>query len=199
MLLELAVGYWSQSIALQADGWHMGTHVGALGIAWAAYAYGRRLEGAKTFAFSPEKLLALAGYTNALVLAGVAVAMGIESVQRVLTPGTVEYPTALAVAVIGLVVNLVSARALGVTVEHGHHHHEGGPDHNLRAVYLHILADAVTSVLAIVALVAGWIWGLGILDPLMGLVGAVVILWWAFGLWKQTAADLMDLQRRPPE
>ncbi len=196
MLLELGVGYWSQSVALQADGWHMGTHVGAFGVAWAAYAYGRSTAGVKNFVFGPGKLFALAGYTNALILAGVAVSMGIESVRRMLTPGQVAYPEALVVAVVGLIVNLISARALGVTVGHGHDHADGH-DHNLRAVYLHILADAVTSVLAIVALVAGWLWGLGFLDPAMGMVGAIVILWWAVGLWKQTASELVDLARRP--
>jgi cation diffusion facilitator family transporter len=185
MVAELVGGWLSGSMALAADGWHMGTHVGAMGLAWVAYWYGRRAQGAGRLVFGPGKVYALAGYTNALALAAAAIFMAIESVDRLISPQPIAFAEALPVAVAGLAVNLVSARILHAGHDHRH-------DHNLRSVYLHVVADILTSVLAIGALAAGELAGIRVLDPLMGVLGAGVILVWAYGLWKETAGELVD-------
>jgi cation diffusion facilitator family transporter len=200
MVLELLVGWWTNSLALLADGWHMGTHVGALGISALAYWYARTRAGQTEFAFGTGKVYALAGYTSAGLLIAVAVGVIIESVHRFVSPEAVRFAEAFPVAVLGLVVNLVSAWLLDVhdhdhshdhahDHDHDHHHH----DTNLKAAYLHVVADALTSVMAIGALLAGrylgWTW----IDPVVALVGALVILKWGLGLVRETARQLIDL------
>jgi cation diffusion facilitator family transporter len=202
MVLELVVGWWTHSLALLADGWHMGTHVGALGIAALAYWYARTRAGQTQFAFGTGKVYALAGYTSATLLLVVAAGVIFESVQRFVTPETVAFDEAFPVAVLGLVVNLVSAWLLGVDGhthdhdhdhphdhEHSHEHH----DHNLRAAYLHVMADALTSVGAIGALLAGKYLGWKWIDPVVAVVGALVILKWGVGLVQQCSRQLIDL------
>ncbi len=204
MVLELIVGWWTHSLALLADGWHMGTHVGALGISAIAYWYARTRAGQTQFAFGTGKVYALAGYTSAALLIMVAVGVMIESISRFVTPETVNFTDAFPVAVLGLLVNLASAWLLGVdthTHDHDHahdhdahdHDHAHEHDHNLRAAYLHVVADALTSVMAIGALLGGkylgWTW----IDPVVALVGALVILKWGAGLIRECGRQLIDL------
>jgi len=193
MVIEIAAGLAFGSMALLADGWHMGTHAAALGISLFAYQYARRHATNRDFSFGTGKVSILGGYTSALVLAIVALLMIIESVDRLLAPQTIQFDQAIGVAVLGLVVNLISAFMLQGHHEHDHDHgHSHHHDHNLRAAYLHVLADALTSVLAIVALIAGKAYGMNWMDPAMGIVGALIISRWAYGLAKDTANILLD-------
>ena len=206
MGVEIAAGTLYGSMALVADGWHMSTHAGAMLIAALAYLYARRHARDARFTFGTGKLGDLAGFASAVVLALVAVLIGAESLVRLADPVPISFPQSIAVAVIGLLVNLASAwllkdepHAHSHISHHDHHHDHPGPgagaarDNNLRAAYLHVLADALTSVLAIAALVLGslngWIWA----DPLMGLVGALVIARWSMGLLRDTAGVLLDM------
>lgn len=205
MVGELVAGWVTNSMALLADGWHMGTHVTALGIAAFAYWYARRNAGDPRFAFGTWKVGVLAGFASAIILGLVAVYMVYESVVRMLHPLEIRYGEAVVVAVIGLAVNLLSAwllhggsHAHADHHDHGHDHGQGHHDLNLRAAYLHVLADALTSVLAIVALVGGMTAGWGWLDPVMGIVGAVVISVWAVGLVRQTSRVLLDREMDSP-
>lgn len=199
MVIELLVGWWTNSLALLADGWHMGTHVGALGISALAYWYARTRAGQTEFAFGTGKVYALAGYTSAGLLIAVAVGVIIESVHRFVSPETVLFEEAFPVAVLGLFVNLLSAWLLDVGHEHDHshdhdHHHDHDHgDHNLRAAYLHVVADALTSVLAIGALLAGRYLGWRWIDPFVAVVGALVILKWGAGLVRECGRQLIDL------
>lgn len=200
MVVEIVAGWLTNSMALLADGWHMGTHVAALGIAAFAYRYARKHAADPRFAFGTWKVGVLAGFASAIVLGLVALYMAFESAVRVLNPVPIRYGDAILVAIIGLAVNLLSAWFL-----HGHDgHHDHGHDHghghdlNLRAAYLHVLADALTSVLAIVALLAGRYFGWDFLDPVMGVVGAVVISVWAWGLVRQTSRVLLDREMDAP-
>lgn len=206
MVGEVVAGTIYGSMALLADGFHMATHAGALGVAAVAYAYAKRHAGNSRFTFGTGKVGDLAGFASALVLGIVALGIAGESVGRLFAPTTVAFGPATLVAVIGLAVNLVSALLLaggGHAHHHGHshghdHHPEhdhnphGGQDNNLRSAYFHVLADALTSVLAIVALIAGrylgWVW----LDPAMGVVGAIVIARWSWSLMRDTGAVLLD-------
>ncbi|PKO13489.1 MAG: cation transporter [Chloroflexi bacterium HGW-Chloroflexi-10] len=196
MVAEIAAGTLFGSMALLADGWHMGTHTFALSVAFLAYWYARRHRNDPSFSFGTGKISALGGYTSAILLLVVAIAMAIESFERFFQPQTIRFEEAILVAVIGLVVNLVSARILGG--EHDHHTgHQHEHDHNIRAAYLHVIADALTSILAIAALLAGrffgWVW----MDALMGIVGAVVISRWSIGLLKDTGQMLLDRNDAP--
>ena len=199
MVAELVVGFWTHSLALTADGWHMATHVGALGLSAVAYWYARTRAGETRFAFGTGKVYALAGYTSAAFLIGVALFVAWEGIQRLMVPEAVRFADALPVAVLGLVVNLVCAWLLDVphSHDHAHSHDEAHPhehhDHNLRAAYLHVVADALTSVLAIVALLAGQYAGLTWVDPVVALVGSAVILKWGLGLTRECARQLVDL------
>jgi cation diffusion facilitator family transporter len=193
MVIEVAAGLLTGSMALLADGIHMATHVGALGIAAAAYAFARRHADDPRFTWGTGKVGDLAGFASALLLAIFALGIGWESTARFFAPGTIAYGEALGIAVLGLVVNLVSAWLLGS----GHHHHGGDHghshrDHNLRSAYYHVLADAFTSLLAIGALLAGLYLGWRWLDPAVGLLGALVIARWSVGLLRDTAAVLVD-------
>lgn len=191
MLGELLVGWWTGSLALVADGWHMATHVGALTLAWAAYGITRRLAGSPHFAFGADKILALVGYTNALGLAAVAVFMLVEVWDRFMNPVSIRFAEAMPAAVVGLVVNLASARLLHPKeLDHGH-------DHNIRAAYMHVVADAFTSVLAVLALLGGRHLGLVFLDQVSAAVGAVVILFWAFSLIRAAGRELLDVHPDP--
>ncbi|WP_198577646.1 CDF family Co(II)/Ni(II) efflux transporter DmeF [Caulobacter hibisci] len=206
MVVEILAGWWTGSMALLADGFHMATHAGALAVAAAAYAYARKHATSRRYSFGTGKVGDLAGFASALVLAVIAVGVGVESVRRLFEPSSIAFLEAIVIAVVGLIVNLASAALLsgghhGHHHEHDHHHgHDHGHDHahghghdnNLRSAYMHVLADALTSVLAIVALVAGRQFGWTWLDPLMGVVGALVIARWAWGLLRDTAAILLD-------
>ncbi len=192
MVAEISAGMIFGSMALLADGWHMGTHAAALGITVMAYWLARRHAGNPQFVFGTGKIGVLGGYTSAIVLAIVALLMAAESVARLIQPRPIQFNESILVAILGLIVNLVSAFIL----ENGQHHHgdhgHGHHDHNLKAAYMHVLADALTSLLAIVALTAGkflgWIW----LDPVIGIVGAGVILKWSQGLLRDTSRILLD-------
>jgi len=190
-VVEISVGYARGSMALLADGWHMATHVGALAIATAAYAVSRRFAGHPAFAFGTGKVEALAGYSSAVALAAVAVAMAGESVMRLLRPASIDFRSSLPVACVGLVVNLVSVWILHGRDEDDHGHAEH--DHNHGAALVHVMADTFTSALAIVALIAGrflgWLW----LDAVTGIVGGVVILKWGADLARRAGSDLLDL------
>lgn len=194
MVVEITAGYLFGSMALLADGWHMGTHATALGITLIAYYYARRHSENPQFSFGTGKVGVLGGFASAVVLAVIALVMGVESIKRLIDPQTIQFNEAIIVAVLGLVVNIVSALLLqgrhqrdhDQSTQHTHH------DHNLRAAYLHVIADALTSFLAIVALTAGkalgWIW----MDPMMGIVGAVIITRWSYGLLIDTGKVLLD-------
>lgn len=202
MVGEIVAGSLFGSMALLADGFHMATHAGALGIAALAYGFARRHAHDRRFSFGTGKVGDLAGFASAIVLGLVAVGIGVESVIRLLEPRSVAFAEATLVAALGLVVNVASALLLGGGHHHhghDHHHHDhahGGhhrhQDNNLRSAYVHVLADALTSVLAIAALLGGrylgWVW----LDPAMGLVGAVVISVWSWQLFRAAGAVLLD-------
>ncbi|MGD9370328.1 MAG: CDF family Co(II)/Ni(II) efflux transporter DmeF [Desulfobacterales bacterium] len=195
MTIEIAAGYIFGSMALLADGWHMGTHAIALSITAFAYFFARKHSDNPNYSFGTGKVGVLGGFASAVVLAVIALLVGVESFQRLITPKTILFNQAIAVAVVGLIVNLVSAFLLQNKHHHGnkhdsgkHHHH----DHNLRAAYLHVLADALTSVLAIIALLTGKIFGWIWMDPVMGIVGATVITKWSYGLLIDTGKILLD-------
>lgn len=193
MVGEIAAGLITGSMALLADGFHMATHAGALAVAAGAYWYAKRHVANPRFTFGTGKVGDLAGFASALVLAVFAIGIAAESVKRLIDPVEVDFGDAIVVAVLGLIVNLVSAAMLSQGHHHGHDHHH---DHNLRAAYVHVLADALTSVGAIAALVAvrflGWVW----LDPLIAIVASLVIARWAWSLMRQTAAVLLDTADR---
>jgi cation diffusion facilitator family transporter len=243
MVLELVVGFLSGSIALFADGVHMATHVGALGLSGLAYFFARRWSGHRAFTFGTGKVFALSGFTSALILLGTAAWMAFESISRLVRPEPIAFAEALPVAVLGFVVNLVCALILGHDHSHGghghghthgpsgrahhdhdhahhdhahhdhahhdhahhdhahhdhaHHDHDEAPpasrDHNFEAARLHILADALTSIFAIVALVAGRYFEISLLDPVVGVVGALVVARWAVGLSAGAAKQLLDV------
>ncbi|MCZ0738651.1 CDF family Co(II)/Ni(II) efflux transporter DmeF [Phreatobacter sp. AB_2022a] len=199
MVVEIAAGSVYGSMALIADGWHMSTHAAAMLISALAYLYARRHIHDRSFTFGTGKFGDLAGFASAVVLALIALLIGWESFQRLTNPIPISFGQAIAVAVVGLAVNLVSAWLLKDDHDHhhGHHHdhdHHDGPaqDNNLRAAYLHVLADALTSVLAIAALLVGsaygWLWA----DPVMGIIGGMVIARWSWGLIRDTGSVLLD-------
>ncbi|MEO8702623.1 MAG: CDF family Co(II)/Ni(II) efflux transporter DmeF [Kofleriaceae bacterium] len=216
MIGEVVVGSITGSLALTADGWHMGTHVGALGLTLVAYWYARTRASNDAFSFGTGKVYALAGFTSGIVLAIVALWMAKEGVERLVSPEDVEYSEALPIAILGLVVNGVSALVIGGGHHYGHshshgHHHNGHDHHdhhkpkpeagtldfNMRAAYIHILADALTSLLAIAALTLGEFANLWFLDPMMGFVGGAVIVWWAAGLCRAASRQLLDVVSSP--
>lgn len=208
MVLEIVAGTVFGSMALLADGWHMGTHAAAFCITLFVYRYARKHKHSGQFSYGTGKVGVLGGYTSAMLLGMVALAMLFESVDRLVSPVTIEFNAAITVAVIGLVVNLLSMLLLGHDhgqEGHDHHHAHGHQhahdhshaehshhDHNLKAAYIHVLTDALTSVLAIAALLVGkfigWTW----LDPIMGVVGSLIIAKWAWGLMQQTSPILLD-------
>ena len=187
MVVEIGAGWLYGSMALLADGWHMSTHVVALGITLYAFRYARIHQRDRRYSFGTGKVKVLGGYTGAIILVIVAGLMAWESIHRLVAPESIHFNEAIGVAILGLGVNLVSAFLLKGHHHHGHHH-----DTNLRAAYLHVLTDAVTSILAIIALSLGkvvdWNW----MDPIMGLVGAVIIVRWTYGLLSDTTSILLD-------
>ena len=224
MVAEIAAGSIFGSMALLADGWHMGTHAAALGISAFAYWYARRQKDNPKFTFGTGKVNVLGGYSSSIVLIIVAILMIYESAGRLFSPIDIHFDEAIAVAVLGLVVNIISAWLLKDDHHHhghGHHEHHDNDehnhghahhvhdlhqeeshtptDHNLRAAYMHVIADALTSVMAIIALISGkymgWVW----LDPVMGIVGAVVIIRWGIGLARDTGNILLDCDVKTSE
>ncbi|EIU7206491.1 TPA: CDF family iron/cobalt efflux transporter AitP [Pseudomonas aeruginosa] len=216
MVAEIAGGWLFNSMALLADGWHMSSHALALGLAVLAYGAARRYANDPRFSFGTWKIEVLGSYTSALLLLLVAGLMLYQSVERLLDPSPIHYQQAMLVAALGLLVNLACAWLLrdghahhghGHSHHHHHHHHHHDHDHdhhahrhdlNLRAAYLHVLADAATSLLAIVALAGGLLWNAAWLDPLMGIVGAVLVSVWACGLIRQSSRVLLDAQMDAP-
>lgn len=211
MVGEIAAGYYFNSMALLADGWHMSSHALALGLSVGAYAAARKFAADRRFTFGTWKMEVLASYTSAIFLLLVAAIMVFESVQRLISPAAIHYEQAIGVAVLGLLVNLACAWLL----KDGHHHHDHGHDHshghhdhhehqhehgdlNLRSAYMHVIADAATSVMAIIALLGGMYWGLGWLDPAMGIVGAVLVASWALGLLRDSSRVLLDAEMDAP-
>ncbi|MFZ3018630.1 MAG: CDF family Co(II)/Ni(II) efflux transporter DmeF [Gallionella sp.] len=197
MVVEIWAGWWFNSMALLADGWHMSSHALAIGLSAFSYAAARRYANDPRFAFGTWKIEILGGYTSALFLLGIAAMMVFGSVDRLFSPQPIHYQAAIGVAVVGLLVNIVCAMILGNAHHHGHSHgdepeHHHHHDLNLKAAYLHVLADAATSVLAIVALVGGLLYGWSWLDPVMGIVGALLVAIWAKKLLVQTGAVLLD-------
>ena len=218
MLLEIGAGWWYNSMALLADGWHMSSHAVAIGLTAAAYAAARKYAKESRFAFGTWKIEILSGFASAIFLVGVAAMMVFGSIERLLSPQPIHYREAIIVSVIGLLVNIVCAVILGKAHHHDHHGHgHAGHDHghhahaghhddhvekhsdlNLKSAYLHVIADAATSLLAIVALLGGWIYGWSWLDPAMGIVGAVLIVVWAKGLIVETGKVLLDREMDHP-
>ena len=194
MVVEIIAGSVYGSMALLADGWHMGTHVAAFMITIFAYRFSRKHADNPAFAFGTGKVNVLGGFASAVALAVVALVMLIESLNRIVDPHVIFFNQAIAVACLGLFINLISAFLL--KDDHSHHHehhgHDHHHDHNLRAAYLHVIADAMTSLLAIIALVSGKYLGWNWLDPVMGIVGAIIITRWSYGLLKQTGPILLD-------
>ena len=212
MVVEILGGYAFNSMALLADGWHMGTHTIAIGITVLAYLYAKNKANDPSFAFGTWKVEILGAYTSALLLIFVGLTMGYESIERLFNPKTIEYGYAIATALIGLLVNALSALILG---HHSHDHHHGHThtvghrhDHgraddsdnkspletdlNLKAAYIHVITDAITSLLAIIALIAGLLFDWNWMDPLMGIVGSILVLLWSRSLIKQTTSILID-------
>ena len=202
MMIEIGGGYLFGSMALLADGWHMGTHAAALSITVFAYNYARRHADNPKYSFSTGKVGVLGGFASAVALVVIALLMGGESLKRLFAPVSIQFNEAIGVALLGLAVNLLCAYLLNAKHGHDHddHHHNNHHhhhDHNLRAAYLHVLADALTSFLAIFALLTGkhfgWVW----MDPVMGIVGAVVIIRWSYGLLSDTSKILLDREAAP--
>jgi cation diffusion facilitator family transporter len=211
MVVEIAGGILYGSMALIADGWHMSTHAGALAIAALAYRFARKHARDERFTFGTGKMGELAGFASALILAMIAILIGWESILRMWQPTEIRFEEAIVLATIGLGVNLASAWLLSAGGHehhghshhaddhhdhdhgHSHHHHDHHRDHNLHAAYFHVLADALTSVLAIIALLCGLLLGWNWMDPLMGIVGAVVIAHWSVTIIRTSAAVLLDI------
>jgi cation diffusion facilitator family transporter len=211
MVAELVGGWIYNSMALLADGWHMSSHALALGLSVVAYAAARRFASDGRFAFGTWKIEVLGGYTSAILLMLVAAVMLYQSVERLFSPVAIHYDEAIAIGLVGLLVNLACVWLLrgghqhhhdrGHAHGHGHAHtadHEGHEDLNLRAAYMHVLTDAATSVLAIFALVGGKLWGANWLDPAMGIVGAGLVAAWAYGLLRDAGRVLLDAEMKAP-
>lgn len=209
MVIEIVAGWWYNSMALLADGWHMSSHALAIGLSAFAYAAARKYARDTRFAFGTWKIEVLGGFASAVMLLGVAALMVFSSVERLFSPQPIHYLEAMIVAVLGLVVNLICARVLGNAHGHHHHHHaeeahhdlqDHGEHHdlNLKSAYRHVIADAATSMLAILALVGGWIYGWSWLDPVMGIVGAALVGIWAKGLLAETGTVLLDREMDHP-
>lgn len=208
MFVEILAGWAFNSMSLLADGWHMSSHALAIGLSAMAYATARTYANDPRFAFGTWKIEILAGFSSALFLLGVAVTMVIGSLERLISPQAIQFEEAIIVGVFGLAVNLVCAYILGQAHhqhDHAHDHahpaHEHHPHHhdlNLKSAYFHVVADAFTSVLAIVALVGGWLYGWAWLDPVMGIVGAVLVALWAKSLILETAKVLLDREMDHP-
>lgn len=184
MLVEIAAGYFTNSMGLLSDGWHMASHVMALGLTWYAYRFTHKHHSNPNFKNGTTKILSLSGYTSAVILLLVAILMCYECIERIIHPEQIKFSEALVVSVAGLIVNGACAYIL--------HHKKENADHNIRAAYLHVLADAITSVAAIIALIAGMYYNIFFLDAVCGILSSVVIIKWAFDLIKESGKELLD-------
>lgn len=205
MMVEIVGGWIYNSMALLADGWHMSSHALALGLSVVAYGTARRFAQDRRFTFGTWKIEVLGGYTSAVFLVGVAGLMLYQSMERLFSPTPIQYDQAITIAMVGLLVNIVCAWLLkdGHTHHHHHqeheiHHHNHHHDLNLRSAYLHVVADAATSMLAILALIGGKFWGADWLDPVMGIIGAGLVAVWAYGLLRDTGRVLLDAEMDAP-
>ncbi len=185
MVVEIIYGLTTNSMALLADGIHMGSHVLAIGLSWLAYVIVRRVSGKDSFRGDSKKILSLSGYSNGLILLVFAIVIMVEAVDRLYHPADIVYVDAITVAVIGLVVNIASAFLL-------HHDHEHS-DHNIKAAYLHVIADALTSLSAIVGLVVAMVWDIPFIDTIVAIISSLVIIKWSVGLLKESGAVLLDM------
>lgn len=187
MLLEIGMGYYSHSMALLADGWHMASHVLALGLSWLAYVVMRKYGASQRYSFNHNKLLSLVGFVSAIMLQLMAVLIAIQSITRFFNPQQIHFTDALVVAVIGLLVNGLSAWML--------HHKAEDSDHNIRSAYLHVLADGLTSVMAIAALLLGMFFQIPALDSISGIISSLLITKWAIGLLISSGLRLIDFKK----
>ena len=204
MLLEVAGGWIYNSMALLADGWHMSSHMLALGLAYFAYRSARRYAQDSRFSFGTWKIEILAGYTSAILLMVVAIFMAFQSIERLINPIDIHYNQAIPIAILGLVINLICAWLLHDDHHHHHHHHHehehvhGHHDLNQKAAFMHVVADAVTSVFAIIALFAAKYLDWGFLDAVLGIAGSILVAKWAIGLIKETGKTLLDAEMDHP-
>ena len=211
MVFEIFGGWLFNSMALLADGWHMSSHMLALGLAYFAYKMARKYARDQRFCFGTWKIEILAGYSSAILLMVVAVFMGVQSIERLFNPVNIHYNEAISIAIVGLIVNFICAWLLRENGHHHHHHshddhdhhhdhHHSHDDHDLnqKAAFLHVVADAVTSVLAIIALFAGKYFGWDFLDAILGIVGAVLVAQWSWGLIRETGKTLLDAEMEHP-
>ena len=211
MVFEIFGGWFFNSMALLADGWHMSSHMLALGLAYFAYKMARKYARDQRFCFGTWKIEILAGYSSAILLMVVAVFMGVQSIERLFNPVNIHYNEAISIAIVGLIVNFICAWLLRENGHHHHHHshddhdhhhdhHHSHDDHDLnqKAAFLHVVADAVTSVLAIIALFAGKYFGWDFLDAILGIVGAVLLAQWSWGLIRETGKTLLDAEMEHP-
>lgn len=187
MILEIFFGYWTNSMALLADGYHMSSHAFALGLSWIAYIVARKYSKTDKISFKKEKLLALSGFTSAIALQVIAIFMVIQSVDRFINPLTIKFNEAIFVALIGLIVNVISAIVL--------HHKKEHSDHNIRSAYLHVIADGLTSVTAIIALTVGLYYNIYSLDAISGILSSVIITKWAIELIRDSGKELIEYKR----
>lgn len=187
MVVEIIFGLTTKSMALLADGIHMGSHVLAIGLSWLAYVFVRKVEKSKHYNGDSDKILSLSGYSSGLILLMFALVIMFHAIERFVNPADIVYRDAIMVAVIGLVVNIASAFLL-------HHDHENS-DHNIRAAYLHVIADAMTSVSAIVGLIAAKTWDIAFIDPIVAIVSSLVIIKWSIGLLKDSGMVLLNMKQ----
>ena len=188
MLVEISYGIITNSMALLADGIHMASHVLALGLSWIAYIIVRKLENKGNFKGNSKKILSLSGYSSGLMLLIFAIFILVEAIQRLYNPMQIRFTEAISIAILGLFINLISAMLL--------HHDKEHSDHNIKAAYLHVLADAITSLTAIAALFGAMLWDIYCLDTIGALIGSFVIIKWSYGLLKDTGMELLDLKKQ---
>lgn len=188
MLVEISYGIITNSMALLADGIHMASHVLALGLSWIAYIIVRKLENKENFKGNSKKILSLSGYSSGLMLLIFAIFILVEAIQRLYNPMQIRFTEAISIAILGLFINLISAMLL--------HHGKEHSDHNIKAAYLHVLADAITSLTAIAALFGAMLWDIYWLDTIGALIGSFVIIKWSYGLLKDTGMELLDLKKQ---
>ena len=186
MVVEIFFGITTRSMALLADGIHMGSHVLAIGLSWVAYVIVRKVSNSKRFTGSSEKILSLSGYTSGVMLLVFALLIVVEAIRRLVHPEQINYKEAIIIAIIGLMVNLISAYIL--------HHDEKNADHNIKAAYLHVLADAFTSVSAIIGLASAMIWDISFVDTFVAIISSAIIIKWSIGLLKESGATLLDIR-----
>jgi len=198
MVFEIFGGWFFNSMALLADGWHMSSHMLALGLAYFAYKMARKYARDQRFCFGTWKIEILAGYSSAILLMVVAVFMGVQSIERLFNPVNIHYNEAISIAIVGLIVNFICAWLLRENGHHDHHHSHDDHDLNQKAAFLHVVADAVTSVLAIIALFAGKYFGWDFLDAILGIVAAVLVAQWSWGLIRETGKTLLDAEMEHP-